>query len=116
MLNKIRPKFILIFSVLIAAIFGCLFFINPANAATTGTTTSAVYDAGSEIPTNMLSWNASSTPAYTSITVEARAGNVASPDGTWTSWITVSSGVPTNDIGTKQYLQYRVTLTSNDNS
>ncbi|MDD5071215.1 MAG: fibronectin type III domain-containing protein [Patescibacteria group bacterium] len=115
MLNFFKPKITIIFPVIIAVVFGFFYFANQAKAATTGTTTSAVYDAGSEIPTNMLSWSETK-PANTSIVMQARAGNVAVPDETWTSWITVSNGVPTNDIGTKRYLQYQAILTSDDDA
>jgi uncharacterized protein (TIGR02145 family) len=54
-------------------------------------------------------------PTNTSITLSARAGNTPTPDGTWTSYYTLTSGQNApGELNNKRYLQYRATLTSSD--
>ncbi|MFA6159873.1 MAG: fibronectin type III domain-containing protein, partial [Parcubacteria group bacterium] len=61
--------------------------------------------------------NSISTP---SLTVDIRAGNTATPDGTWTSWLTnISSGTDINGPSyfngiAYRYVQYRLNLASNN--
>jgi hypothetical protein len=61
-----------------------------------------------------MSWNAT-LPAGTSMTVETRTGDTASPDATWSDWSTVdSSGKITSPAG--RYIVYRITLSTADAS
>jgi hypothetical protein len=55
-------------------------------------------------------------PSGTEITVAARSGNTAMPDGSWSAFTTDSttSGGTSIKTLTGQYLQYRVTFTSSD--
>ncbi|HRY82404.1 MAG TPA: hypothetical protein P5232_01710, partial [Candidatus Moranbacteria bacterium] len=56
--------------------------------------------------------DAISTP---SLTVDARAGNTASPDGSWTAWSTgLASGASLDAFDDYRYTQYRVNLASNN--
>ncbi len=81
---------------------------------TTGTYTSAVLDATTASPLTTISYT-SSVPTYSALTVDVRAGNTATPDGTWTSWQTsVASGGSISGLGTNRYVQYRVNMTSSD--
>ena len=49
------------------------------------------------------------------ITVDVRAGNTLTPDGTWTNWLTnISSGGDISSLGSKRYLQYKVNLSTSD--
>src|SRR5581483_7955996 len=62
-----------------------------------------------------LNWKAS-TPPGTSATVAVRSGNVADPDDTWSGWSEEQADPAKARIlaPTARYLQYRVTLTSDD--
>jgi hypothetical protein len=43
--------------------------------------------------------------------VDIRAGNVATPDGTWTTWLTgFTNGSDISALGTNRYVQYRINL------
>lgn len=80
-----------------------------------GTIVSDVLDA--KIPTvwGAVSWKAA-TPTGTSVTFAARSGNVAEPDETWSDWSREETD-PTNArvlAPTARYLQYRLTLATND--
>ncbi|MEK7460307.1 MAG: glycine-rich domain-containing protein [Patescibacteria group bacterium] len=79
--------------------------------ATSGTFTSSVI--------NTLMQSGFTTLAYTStlngqtITVDARAGNTATPDGTWTAWQTgIASGGSISGLSGKQYFQYRANFST----
>jgi len=76
-----------------------------------GTYTSSVLDAGLGNAWQTVSWNAS-TPANTSLTVQART----SPDGvTWNAWSPVAaSGNAISPIG--RYVQYSLSLATTDNT
>jgi len=51
------------------------------------------------------------------ITLDIRAGNSATVDGTWTDWTTsVASGGDISSLGTHRYVQYRANLSTNDTS
>jgi hypothetical protein len=87
-------------------------WINVVNNAPSGTFVSSVFDAGRTATWGNAAWLAS-LPAGTSILVEARGGNSAIPDGSWSAWSSATNG---NAIGLapSRYLQYRVTLTTTD--
>ena len=75
-----------------------------------------------------LSGNGSATPTLDSVTIntvplvlEARAGNVATPDGTWTAWTEIGSGATSSgSLGTtfdgNQYIQYRANFSTTNTS
>jgi len=51
------------------------------------------------------------------ITLDIRAGDSATVDGTWTDWVTsVASGGDISSLGTHRYVQYRANLSTNDTS
>ena len=51
------------------------------------------------------------------LTVDVRAGDSSTVDGTWTSWITgVVNGGDISGLGSHRYVQYRVNLSTNDTS
>lgn len=58
------------------------------------------------------SWLPISQPVGTSVTVQVRAGNTASPDGSWTVWNTVNNNESLSSINGKQYLQYQLAMSS----
>ena len=74
---------------------------------------SRVFDAGSVFDWTTLSSN-STLPGGTSIAIETRTGNVASPDGSWSPWSAVSGGTIASPNG--RYIQYRATLSTSDTS
>jgi hypothetical protein len=84
--------------------------MSPYSAA--GSFTSRVFDAGSSVTWTTLSFT-NQLPAGTSLVVSVRTGNTATPDGTWTSFVTLA-GSGSNVGATARYLQYRVDLTTSD--
>jgi hypothetical protein len=87
-------------------------WIDQVANATSGTYLSSVLDAGRTATWGNTDWT-SSLPAGTSILVEVRGGNSAVPDGTWSSWSTVTDGGSIG-LAPSRYLQYRITLLTND--
>jgi methionine-rich copper-binding protein CopC len=87
-------------------------YINQVSNATNGTYTSSVLDAGQVASWGNANWMAT-LPAGTSVLVEVRGGNTATPDGSWSGWSSVTNG---NAIGLapSRYLQYRITFTTTD--
>jgi hypothetical protein len=79
--------------------------------ATSSTYMSRVVDAGHSVTWSSPTWTAA-TPAGTSVAVAVRAGDAATPDGTWSAFVDVTSGGTVTSTG--RYLQYRITLTSTD--
>jgi hypothetical protein len=77
-----------------------------------GTFTSSVFDATRAATWGVASWTAN-IPAGTTITVQTRSGNTATPDGTWSSWAAVVNG-GTVASPSGRYLQYRIIITSTD--
>ncbi|MBI5078225.1 MAG: fibronectin type III domain-containing protein, partial [Candidatus Yonathbacteria bacterium] len=76
-----------------------------------GTFTSGVINTGEK--------SAFTTLAYTTtlngqtLTIDARAGNTATPDGTWTSWQTgIASGGSISGLAGNKYIQYRANLST----
>jgi hypothetical protein len=77
----------------------------------TGTFTSVVFDAGGVATWGTARWTAN-LPSATTLVVQTRSGNSATPDSTWSSWTSVSnSGQISSPSG--RYLQYRLVLTTN---
>jgi hypothetical protein len=77
-----------------------------------GTFTSVVYDAGRTATWGVANWSAK-LPAGTTITVQTRSGNTATPDSSWSAWASIINGEIVSSPSTR-YLQYRVILTTND--
>jgi hypothetical protein len=77
-----------------------------------GTVLSDVLDTKIQSKWGAMTWKAD-TPTGTAISIAVRAGNVAEPDDTWSAW---SAEQSTSDAKAKaplgRYLQYRVTLTT----
>ena len=89
---------------------------NAGPFSTLGTYTSTVVDAGGHGGFTTLSYVAV-IPANTTLTVDIRAGNTATPDGSWTAWVTsVANGGDISALGTNQYIQYRANLATTDTS
>ena len=79
-----------------------------------GIFTSSVINLGQKSNPTTLTFN-KTTPAGTTLTIDARAGNTATPDGTWTDWVTnVSSGGDISSLTGNQYFQYRANLAATD--
>lgn len=81
---------------------------------TNGTYISAVIDAGVHGGFSILSYTPG-LPPYTTLTADIRAGGTATPDGTWTAWITnVAINGDISSLGTNRYVQYRVNFATAD--
>jgi hypothetical protein len=80
-----------------------------------GTITSDVLDAGLVSKWGSLRWQAS-TPRGTSVSVSVRSGNVAEPDDTWSDWADEQTDGESATITAPpaRYLQYRITLATDD--
>ncbi|OFZ33280.1 MAG: hypothetical protein A2070_14595 [Bdellovibrionales bacterium GWC1_52_8] len=77
---------------------------------------SPVMDFGSSaISYETLAYTAT-TPTTSSVSVDIRAGNTLSPDGSWTGWSTIINGGSLAAFVGNRYLQYRATLGSEDAS
>jgi hypothetical protein len=85
------------------------------NYAARGTVTSEVLDAKIISRWGALRWRADA-PAGTKVTVAVRTGNVAEPDDTWSDWSGEQTDAQQAVIAAPaaRFLQYRVTLTSDD--
>jgi hypothetical protein len=89
-------------------------WVRIASYPSTGTFTSAVFIAGRTATWGVASWTAT-TPTGTTITVQTRSGNTATPDGTWSAWAAVANGAAVASPAAR-YLQYRVILTTSDST
>jgi len=79
-----------------------------------GTFDSEIIDLGNDFALTTFSYDAN-TPASTSLTLDVRAGNTPTPDGTWTTWMSdVVQGADISSLGTNQYVQYRANFLSTD--
>ncbi|HMC66768.1 MAG TPA: hypothetical protein VKI65_17665, partial [Gemmataceae bacterium] len=85
--------------------------------APSGTIVSDVLDAKLISKWGSLRWKAQ-TAAATSVTVAVRSGNTSEPDETWSSWSAEQTDPEQAVIAapTARFLQYRVTLTTQDPS
>lgn len=55
------------------------------------------------------------TPNNQTVSLDMRAGNTATPDGTWSNWlINISNNGSLSSISNNQYIQYRVNLSTSD--
>jgi hypothetical protein len=85
-----------------------------AAGSTSGTFTSVVFDATRTAVWGVGTWTAS-VPAGTTMTVQVRSGNTATPDATWSAWTPVTNGgVVGSPSG--RFLQCRVLMTSSSTS
>jgi hypothetical protein len=80
--------------------------------ASNGVFTSSVFDAGHTATWGNVNWTAA-VPAGSSMVVEVRSGNTATPDGSWSAWSSVTSGGPIG-LPSSRYLQYRITFVGSD--
>jgi hypothetical protein len=83
--------------------------------ASVGTILSEVQDAKIISKWGALTWKPT-TPPGTAVSVAVRTGNTPDPDDTWSSWSAEQTDPQTAKIAapTARYLQYRVTLTTED--
>jgi hypothetical protein len=87
-------------------------WLRVATYPSSGTFTSSVFDAGQAVTWGLANWT-SKLPTNTTLTVQTRSGNTATPDGSWSAWSSVSNG-GTIASPAGRYLQYQVTLTTTD--
>jgi hypothetical protein len=85
-----------------------------ASGSLSGIFTSAILDATRLAIWGTASWTAN-VPSGTTLVVETRSGNTATPDNTWSAWAAVLSG-QTVASPSARFLQYRVKLTSTSSS
>jgi hypothetical protein len=78
--------------------------------AVSGEFLSSVYDATRTATWGTATWTAN-LPASTTLVVETRSGDAATPDGSWSTWSAVASGGSIASPASR-YLQYRVRLTT----
>ncbi|PIP30601.1 hypothetical protein COX25_03905, partial [bacterium (Candidatus Howlettbacteria) CG23_combo_of_CG06-09_8_20_14_all_37_9] len=96
--------------------------INDSGCANSGNFISSVKNTGWPTSFTTLNWTPVTPPASTGITMRVRAGNTATPDGTWTDWLgsdgtnatNLSNGGSLAFLGQKQYIQYKAYLYSTD--
>src|SRR5205823_3560910 len=83
--------------------------------AARGSVVSEVLDAKLISRWGALQWQAD-TPAGTAVMVAVRSGNVAEPDDTWSDWSAEQADArqAVADAPPARFVQYRVTLTSDD--
>ncbi|MFI5260810.1 MAG: beta strand repeat-containing protein, partial [Candidatus Paceibacteria bacterium] len=80
-------------------------------AGTAGTFTSGVINTNSGASYTTLSYV--DTLNGQTLTIDARAGNSATPDGTWTAWQTnIASGGSISGLSGNQYIQYRANFST----
>ncbi|MBI3824339.1 MAG: hypothetical protein HY289_16865 [Planctomycetes bacterium] len=92
---------------------GKLFVLEDRFAAT-GTVLSEVLDTKIQSKWGAMTWKAN-TPTGASASIAVRSGNVAEPDDTWSPWSAEQSGSDAKaQAPLGRYLQYRVTLTSDN--
>ncbi|MEK7465232.1 MAG: Calx-beta domain-containing protein [Patescibacteria group bacterium] len=88
---------------------------NDLNYYGNGSYTSGVLDTGQAATFSTVSF-VSSTPANTQLSIQLRAGNVATVDGTWTGWQALSGSGATVPVGlnsaTHRYVQYQAIATT----
>lgn len=80
--------------------------------AASGSYTSRVFDQGAANGWGIATWTAS-LPVGTTLSLLARTGNTAVPDGTWTAFLPLTNGAPVG--GSNRYLQYRADLATGNN-
>jgi sugar lactone lactonase YvrE len=88
-------------------------FILEDRFAAKGTVLSEVLDTKLQSKWGAMTWK-SDTPTGTAVTVSIRSGNVADPDDTWSAWSAEQASDTRAKAPLARYLQYRVTLTSDN--
>jgi hypothetical protein len=73
----------------------------------------SVRDFGQRAMFSTFNWT-DDVPVGTSLTMAVRAGNVPSPDESWSSWQSVTKGELISFLDGNRYVQYRATFNSND--
>ncbi len=81
--------------------------ITPYDSA--GIFTSRVFDGGDTLTWGVVTWT-DSIPAGTSLSLLARGGNTAIPDGTWSTFLPLVNGTATGI--TSRYLQYKADMST----
>jgi hypothetical protein len=83
---------------------------------TSGTFESSVIDTGGNQGYDTLDYTVVER-VNTTITIDARAGDTAVPDGGWTAWQTdIADGGDISSLGAHRYFQYRVNLATTDDT
>ncbi|MFC1748885.1 FG-GAP-like repeat-containing protein [Pseudomonadota bacterium] len=81
-----------------------------------GTVVSSVIDTEGHVGFDTLDYTATE-PANTTLTIDIRAGDSITIDGTWTAWLLdVADGGDISSLGGKQYFQYRINLSNSVNT
>lgn len=94
--------------------FGYAYEMSGPTFSNTGAFTSVVIDSGTEHAYTTLDYT-TTIPANTAITIDVRAGNTVSPDGSWTAWQTgVTNGGDISLFTGNRYLQYQANFSSTD--
>lgn len=79
-----------------------------------GTFTSSVVDLGQKSLPSTLDYSVT-TPAGTTLTLDIRAGNTDTPDGTWTDWQTsIADEGDISALNGNRYIQFRANLATTD--
>jgi hypothetical protein len=81
-----------------------------ASGSLSGIFTSAIFDAARIVAWGKASWTAAA-PAGTTLVVETRSGNAATPDSSWSAWAATTNGQSVSSPAGR-YFQYRVKFTS----
>jgi len=79
-----------------------------------GTYESPVMDIGQHYGFNTFQFNVDTTPVGTSVSVDVRAGDTPTFDGSWSTISSVASGVDVSSLGSRRYFQYVVSLSTTD--
>jgi len=87
----------------------------PLSRLVSGIYTSKVFDTGGQFDYYDISWSSFMPASGGNITVEARAGNTAVPDGGWTAWQAFNNGASLGSgMDARQYVQWRSSFTTVD--
>jgi hypothetical protein len=73
------------------------------------TYTSSVFDSGVVADWGNINW-VDSLPAGSAIAMQVRSGSTPTPDGSWSSWVSLTNGAAIPDSLNAQYLQYQAIL------
>jgi hypothetical protein len=76
-----------------------------------GNFSSRIFDAGALTRWDKVTW-AQQVPANTSVQMQVRTGNTATPDGTWSAWETSYASGDALSLPKGRYAQYKVDMTS----
>lgn len=86
------------------------------NYPLSGTYESPVIDGAQHYGYTTFEFNANTTPVGTSLTVDVRAGDTPTFDGSWVTISSVTNGADISALGTRRYFQYVVSLATTDTS